>query len=112
MKDSNEGTPVVKTGTDRPTQKLTVRELAEQTGNLTKNKNDNVFVPSDLFTPQHAAAAFAHGWIHHERATGKQFELSLEDYQAALAATDADRSPHPAALSKFAPPPAKREVSR
>jgi hypothetical protein len=85
-------------------QKYPVRTLAEMTGNVAKMKNRASFLPDVRYTPQHAAAAFLHGWLAHEKATSVEFELTLADYELALVAAHSTCSPHPGALSKYAMP--------
>lgn len=60
------------------------------------------------FSWKHGAAAQLHGWNAHKLHSAEPFKISRADYEAALdAATDADGdgeyTPHPAALSEYAP---------
>lgn len=51
----------------------------------------------------HMAAAQLHGWEAHKAATVEPFQLTREDYAAALKVAQEGGSPHAPALSPYAP---------
>ncbi len=86
---------------------LTLRECAEQTGNL-KTRRKRVVTggvaggKTESFSPAHKGAAALHGWRDHAQATTEPMRITLDAYQAALAAAaKGDGIPHQEAVSKF-----------
>jgi len=92
--------------------KATPEEHARDTGNVRDYQESFKLNGSPgikpAYTWQHAAAAQLHGWNAHKLHSAEPFTLTREAYSAALdAGATADErghyTPHPGALSPFAP---------
>jgi hypothetical protein len=70
-------------------EKVSVNDLAVHLGHVKIEKREEKLEASDgntktITTWQHAAAAALHGWAQYEFDEGEPFELTREDYEAAL----------------------------